>query len=159
MYICIYYVIILTGNGADISPCVNRMNVTIKKLSISITIITMDDNVLIGICVALLVGAVSVAVYLLYKQDPNDAPQWNAKENWEKDKNSNEFNTNEDYLQGLADESKMDDTQRQAALEKLISGNNVDLTKVKGHTDIYDWTQTEKEVGKFILFILYFYLN
>ena len=97
-------------------------------------LITMEntDYVLVAIAITIIVGALSFGLYLILKEDP-------VKQEEDIFKLSN----NKDREENL-DES--DSNPQQETLQKLMNNNNIDISTIKGHTDLYDWTQTEKEV-------------
>ena len=90
------------------------------------------DYVLVAIAITIIVGALSFGIYLILKEDPP------AKQVDDIFKISNSREEEQEFGDNPLPQHE--------TLQKLLNNNNVDISSIKGCTDLYDWTQTEKEV-------------
>ena len=90
----------------------------------------MNDQVLLSIAVTLIVIGISLVFYLLYQEEKPYVE--------------------EDFLKMNSDESptgsNLPEEGSQEGLSRLLANQDKDITKIKGVTDEYEWTQNESEV-------------
>jgi hypothetical protein len=94
------------------------------------------DHIILSVAVALIVVGLSFAFYLLFQEDtvlPSDDDILKMAPS----------ESNFDAAAAATEPAAEDST---ATLERLMAAQDRDISAVKGHTDMYDWTQSASEV-------------
>ena len=81
----------------------------------------ISDHILLSICVALIVVSISAVFYLLYKDDDSGK---------QSEENIFKIPDDEPMVSGVKEPT-------QDLVSKMMKGNNIDITTLKGQTDLY----------------------